>query len=168
MINNLHNKCYHNKYNNIDIRNSSASKNMSFCANTVIPKSFMKNTARITIDSIRKYKEPIDYTWKHKKAFLQKEKELLGKNTLDGYLHDLDKLIMHIFFIPEKYINIIHNRFANHHLRNGKIKNIENAVIDWECARYTKLDKPLNARETYEKYYKNVPGVEEVLKKFNL
>ena len=24
---------------------------------------------------------------------------------------------------------------------------------DWECARYTKPDKPLNARETMEKYY---------------
>ena len=26
-------------------------------------------------------------------------------------------------------------------------------ILDWESARYTKPDKPLNARETMEKYY---------------
>lgn len=26
-------------------------------------------------------------------------------------------------------------------------------VIDWECARYTKPDKPLNAYDTLYKYY---------------
>ena len=30
------------------------------------------------------------YTWKHKKAFLKVEKKLLGKNTIRGYLHDVD------------------------------------------------------------------------------
>ena len=28
--------------------------------------------------------------------------------------------------------------------------------IDWECARYTKPDKPLNARETLKKIYPEV------------
>ncbi len=26
-------------------------------------------------------------------------------------------------------------------------------VVDWECARYTKPDKPLNARDTLDKFY---------------
>ena len=26
-------------------------------------------------------------------------------------------------------------------------------IVDWECARYTKPDKPLNAYETLCKYY---------------
>lgn len=26
-------------------------------------------------------------------------------------------------------------------------------VIDWECARFSKKDKPLNARNTLNKYY---------------
>lgn len=40
-------------------------------------------------------------------------------------------------------------------------------VIDWECARYTKPDKPLNARETLAKFYpeltdKVLPVIEEL------
>ena len=31
-------------------------------------------------------------------------------------------------------------------------------IIDWECARYTKPDKPLNAYDTLYKYY---PQLEE-------
>jgi hypothetical protein len=27
------------------------------------------------------------------------------------------------------------------------------AAIDWECARFTKPEKPLNAKETWRKYY---------------
>ena len=26
-------------------------------------------------------------------------------------------------------------------------------IIDWECARYTKPDKPLNAKDTLYKFY---------------
>ena len=32
-------------------------------------------------------------------------------------------------------------------------KSIIDAIIDWECARFTKPDKPLNARDTLHKYY---------------
>lgn len=40
-------------------------------------------------------------------------------------------------------------------------------VIDWECARFTKPDKPLNARQTLDKYYphlkdKVLPVIEEL------
>nr|DAU03052.1 MAG TPA: hypothetical protein [Caudoviricetes sp.] len=40
-------------------------------------------------------------------------------------------------------------------------------VIDWECARYTKPDKPLNARKTLYKFYpelenKVLPVIEEL------
>ncbi len=114
------------------------------------------------------YKDQISYTWKHKQAFLKLEKKLLGKNTLSGWFHDFDKLIMYVLFVPEKQANKIHRKFSSHHLKNGKIKNIQSAVIDWECARFTKPDKLLTARETYKKFYKDVPGVEETLKKFNL
>ena len=47
-------------------------------------------------------------------------------------------------------------------------------VIDWECARFTKPDKPLNAYETYKKYYcdkmtlKQRIMVKLVMQKFNL
>ena len=42
-----------------------------------------------------------------------------------------------------------------------KDKNWLEIIIDWECARYTKPDKPLNAYETLLKYYPEV--TDEVL-----
>jgi hypothetical protein len=62
-----------------------------------------------------RYVERIDYTIKHKKAFLEMERKLTGKNTLSGYLHDLDKLIMYFFAIPRKYVHKIHVSYALHH-----------------------------------------------------
>lgn len=44
----------------------------------------------------------IKYTFLHKLAFLKIEKQLLGKNTLHGYLHDIDKLIMYCFLPTDK------------------------------------------------------------------
>lgn len=44
--------------------------------------------------------------------------------------------------------------FSWHHV-NNKIGwfRINEAIFDWESARFTKPDKPLNARETCLKYY---------------
>lgn len=114
------------------------------------------------------YRSRINYTLQHKKAYLETEKNLTGKNTLGGYLHDLDKLAMYIVGVPQEIAHKIHCKLSSHHENNGKIKNIEAAVIDWECARFTKEDKQLTARETYDKFYKNVDGIEEKLKKFGL
>ena len=105
------------------------------------------------------------YTWKHYLAFLKVEKKLLGRYKYK--FHDWDKLVLFIFcpFLGERRINQLHQKLCSHHPtyttgRNWKKhfkspKNIDflQAVIDWECARYTKPDKPLNARETMEKYY---------------
>lgn len=42
-------------------------------------------------------------------------------------------------------------------------------IIDWECARYTKPDKPLNARQTLYKYYPAlIDKIEPLLKEMNL
>ena len=43
----------------------------------------------------------IKYSLEHRKAFLDLEKKLLGKNTVRGYLHDLDKIILY-HFLPVK------------------------------------------------------------------
>ena len=51
-----------------------------------------------------------------------------------------------------------HRTHRKHHVGYG-----------WECARYTKLDKPLNARETMEQYYPQYESyIIPVLKKFGL
>ncbi|MCQ2754732.1 MAG: dephospho-CoA kinase, partial [bacterium] len=114
------------------------------------------------------YPKRINYTWQHKKAYLKVEKELTGKNTLRGYLHDLDKLFMYIIGVPKKTAHNIHVATAPHHIRNNKVHYPKGAVIDWECARYTKPDKPLNARDFYERACPKIPQVEEILDKFNL
>ena len=47
---------------------------------------------------IKKRINKIKYTLRHKKAFLKVEKELRGKNTLKGYLHDVDKPFLYLAF----------------------------------------------------------------------
>ncbi len=41
-------------------------------------------------------------------------------------------------------------------------------VIDWECARITKPEMPLNARDTFNKFYPNAKGVAEALERLGL
>lgn len=69
-------------------------------------------------------------------------------------LHDLDKFIFYLM-CDKKTTSKIHRIISKHHLENDEKKKVNylDAIIDWECARYTKADKQLNARETMEKYY---------------
>ena len=108
--------------------------------------------------SIKERFEKIGYTLKHKKAFLQVEKRLRGKNTLRSYLHDMDKPFLYLFCLglDKKGIQEIHRAHSRHHVGNSLRKSKEDlldAVIDWECARMTKPDKPLNAYDTLMKFY---------------
>lgn len=114
------------------------------------------------------YPKRLSYTWKHKKAFLEVEKELCGKNSIRGYLHDLDKLIMYAIGVPKKIAHDIHVSTAPHHIKNGKAKNPIMTVIDWECARRTKPDKPFTARYYYEHFCPKMPEIEEALEKLGL
>ena len=67
-------------------------------------------------------------------------------------MHDTDKLIITLFFgctIADSF-----HRFAGHHKRNKmNYKEKVEAWNDWESARFTKPDKPLNAEETLKEYY---------------
>lgn len=105
----------------------------------------------------RKRYQRIVYTLKHKIAFLKVEKQLRGKNTLRGYLHDIDKPFLYMaFWIDLKDVQKIHRNHSKHHIRNCLKKSKEDlidTIIDWECARMTKPDKPLNAYETLMKFY---------------
>lgn len=108
------------------------------------------------------------YTWEHKKAFIKVEKELLGYNTLRGYLHDTDKLLLYIF-LPKKLASNIHRACSKHHQRAKTVKDNIQKLIDWECARLTKLDKPLTARETlYKLYPELISELEPILKALGL
>jgi len=88
------------------------------------------------------------YTLKHKKAFLHVEKRLLGKNTLKGYLHDMDKLFFYLFTpLSVKTIKKIHCCIASHQIEyKGEVDFVQ-LVIDWESGRLTKKDKSQTAYE---------------------
>lgn len=114
-----------------------------------------------------KNKDRITYTLKHRKAFRQLEKQLLGHNTIRSLFHDLDKVILYNFF-DYKAVHNFHRKHTRHHeLKAHTHNDYVQMVIDWECARFTKPDKPLNARETLDKYYpelkeKVLPIIEEL------
>ncbi len=99
----------------------------------------------------------IGYTLRHKKAFLTVEKRLCQKNTLAGYLHDLDKVFLYLaFWIDVSNIQKIHTTHSRHHLNNTIKKTRKDYIqtlIDWECARLTKPDKQLNAYQTLIKIH---------------
>ena len=101
------------------------------------------------------------YTYKHRKIlnFLAKkyynDEELIKK--LDK--HDMDKMYLLLFY-DKKNINSFHRAMSTHHdneLEKTKLDYVE-MILDWESARYTKDDKPLNAYDTLVKYYPNLEG----------
>lgn len=95
-----------------------------------------------------KNKDRVQYTLKHRKAFRKVEKQLLGYNTIRSLFHDLDKV-----FLDYKQVHNWHRHHSRHHLRARTHNDYVQMAIDWECARLTKPDKPLNARETLEKIH---------------
>ena len=106
----------------------------------------------------------IKYTWEHKKAFLKIEKILTGKNTLRGYLHDMDKIILKIF-LPKEIVHKIHTKHSRHHRLAHTRKDYIQMVIDWECSRLSKKDAQMNARETMEYECKKYPNMSSEIRR---
>ncbi len=118
-------------------------------------------------------------TINHRKEVQRIAKEL-------GYsfpFHDFVKMI-NIFLFGDKIATKLHRKFSNHHAHMkhlriyydegtykwskvqpaGRfIKNQVEAAIDWESARFTKPEKPLNAYETWKRYYSDI-DMEDTLK----
>lgn len=120
-----------------------------------------------------KNKEYIEYTYKHRlvviylaKKYFPNNKELLKQIEL----HDLDKLFLYLFF-NKKDVSKLHRDLNYHHeneLEKSKLDYIE-MVLDWESARYTKEDKPLNAYDTLVNYYSNMKEeILPILKEMNI
>ena len=115
----------------------------------------------------------------------RKEVQRIAKEKgLSFPFHDFVKMI-NVFIFGDKIATKLHRKFSNHHARMryiritydeglkvytkkqpyGRfIKNKEEAAIDWESARFTKSDKPLDAYDTWKKYYSDI-DMEETLKK---
>ena len=93
--------------------------------------------------------------------------------------HDFIKMI-NVLIFGDNITTKLHRRFSNHHVKatrftylyvdndglfylNRDIKNKIEAAIDWESARFTKPEKPLDAYDTWKKYYSDI-DMEETLK----
>ena len=84
--------------------------------------------------------------------------------------HDLDKMYLLLFY-RKKDIEGIHRELSRHHdndIEKDYLDYVE-MVLDWESARYTKPDKPLNAYDTLYRFY---PQLEKkilpILEKFEI
>ena len=65
--------------------------------------------------------------------------------------HDMEKPFLLMFMSDDK-VRKFHRANNAHHLeyKNGA-KDYISMAVDWECARFTKEDKPLSARQLYDK-----------------
>ena len=100
------------------------------------------------------------YTYLHRKAFLYCVNKLITneKDKIEmlerAKKHDLDK-VLYYQFLPKKEASNLHRTTCSHHMENDIKKTYYDyleAIIDYECAGYTKPDKPLNAFDTINKF----------------
>lgn len=122
--------------------------------------------------------EQCKYTYAHKKIIeFMLPKYIQDENVLGVMLdrvknHDMDKMTAYLFWdvLP---CHKIHRDSMPHHAKSIECERVLydyiEMVFDWESARYSKPDKPLNAYDTLYKYY---PTMEEyilpILKEFGI
>ncbi len=93
------------------------------------------------------------YTLRHRRAFEYCVKKLIHEPMLReemmkrARVHDMDKMVLYLV-MEQKEAQALHVKTAPHHLENDLPRTYEDyveVVLDYECAPYTKPDKPLNA-----------------------
>lgn len=93
----------------------------------------------------------------------------LGINPTKYAYHDCDKMVMMLFRTDEE-VNKYHRSTQPHHDTNTSDEEVlTEMMLDWESARFTKPDKPLNALGTLQKWYPDMTDrMLPVLKKYNM
>lgn len=76
--------------------------------------------------------------------------------------HDFAKGL-NIIFLGDDLATKIHRLTSRHHVHGDRIPKLVEAVFDWESARFTKPEKPLNALDTWKKYFFNVEMPNELI-----
>ena len=145
-----------------------------FFAKIYFPKQLKEN-----------YHEKLEYckyTYRHRKAFYYVVNKIIKDETIKKEMlkrarfHDLDKMTLYMFF-EKKMSSQYHRNLSSHHLENNLPKTFYDyleSIIDFECAGYTKPDKPLNAYDTIEKIFKNqidsniYNSLVDILREYNL
>ena len=107
--------------------------------------------------------EHILYTYKHRKVVMMLAKKYFSDNKellKQVELHDLDKLYMYLFY-DKKTVYKLHREKSFHHENELEKTDLDykEMVLDWESARYTKPDKPLNAFDTLYMFYPEMVDV---------
>lgn len=98
------------------------------------------------------------YTILHIKAFKEKEEEIYRETGIKldcSKIHDLDKLFMYCFMEKEEAHNL-HVKMNKHHLPITEDLDDEimiEEIIDHDCARYTKPDKPKSALDMNKEFF---------------
>lgn len=110
------------------------------------------------IEELRYRVEVSKYTLRHRKAFRKVEKDILGKNTLRGYLHDIEKPLLYMI-VGKKKGSKIHKKISRHHSRAKTKEDRIQQIIDWESSRITKPDKPYNAYDTLMVYFPELQDI---------
>ena len=95
----------------------------------------------------------------------RKEVQRIAKEKSYSFpMHDFVKMI-NILIFGDKIATKLHRAFSGHHAHEyadihcniyRDIPNKIEAAIDWESARFTKPGKPLNAYQTWKKYYSDI------------
>ena len=116
--------------------------------------------------------DKIAYTMKHRYALKLVTEKFLGKEMLEQVkYHDMDKVLM-MLYMNKNLASRFHRIYSDHHDEGNQILNENNLyemLMDWECARYTKPDKPLNANDTLYLFHKNLIDImPPLLKKLKL
>ncbi len=96
------------------------------------------------------------YTYKHRKVLEFLAKRYFNNEELNQRIinHDMDKMFLMLFY-DKKSINKFHRSMSSHHDNDLPKTELDynEMILDWESARYTKDDKPLNAFDTLNKFY---------------
>ena len=101
----------------------------------------------------------IAYTYLHRQEIFKLGDNLkINARELFAH-HDIDKMAAYLF-ATKKEVHDMHVAMTEHHNRNTtNEKALLEMMFDWESARFTKPDKPLNAYDTLLKYYEHMTPV---------
>lgn len=112
--------------------------------------------------------DDMKYTYLHRQEMARIAGEL-GIDWKEYVYHDCDKMVMMLFHTDEE-LTKEHRETEKHHDHMAWSESVlVEMMLDWESARFTKPDKPLNALGTLEKWYPEMKGrMLPVLKKYGL
>lgn len=122
----------------------------------------------------------MEYTYYHRIAIAQLFDEIATYPIFDSIVekldlannikqHDIDKLLMYLFFC-KKTASKIHRTINAHHINDIQKCNIDllEMILDWECAYLTKDDKKLNAYDTLMLHLEYSNSILPLLKQLNM